>query len=85
MQLVLFLVFGLIVGVIARLIVPGRESGGWPTSILIGVLGSFVGGYLGRALGMYGTAGAAGFLMSVFGAIVLLVAYHALSGRPRSA
>jgi uncharacterized membrane protein YeaQ/YmgE (transglycosylase-associated protein family) len=79
------LVFGLIVGVVARFIVPGRESGGWPTSIVIGVLGSFVGGYLGRALGMYRTGGAAGFLMSVLGAIVLLVAYHALSGRPRSA
>jgi uncharacterized membrane protein YeaQ/YmgE (transglycosylase-associated protein family) len=81
MHLLLFLVFGLIVGVIARMIVPGGESGGWPTSIAIGVVGSFVGGYLGRLLGVYGDGRPAGFVMSVLGAVVLLVVYHALVGR----
>ena len=85
MQLFLFLIFGLIVGVIARLIVPGREPGGWGTSILIGVLGSFVGGFLGRLVGVYGEGRPAGFLMSVVGAIVLLVGYHAIGGRRASA
>jgi uncharacterized membrane protein YeaQ/YmgE (transglycosylase-associated protein family) len=84
MHLLYFLLFGLIVGAIARLIVPGRESGGWPTSILIGILGSFVGGFLGRMFGTYGEGDPAGFLMSVFGAIVLLASYHIVARRPVS-
>jgi uncharacterized membrane protein YeaQ/YmgE (transglycosylase-associated protein family) len=84
MYLLSFLLFGLVVGSIARLIVPGRESGGWPTSILIGVLGSSAGGFLGRALGVYGNGHAAGFLMSLFGAILLLASYHAIVESPRS-
>jgi uncharacterized membrane protein YeaQ/YmgE (transglycosylase-associated protein family) len=78
-QLILFLVFGLVVGVIARLVVPGRKPGGFFASIVIGVLGSFLGGFVGRGLGFYGQGQTAGFLMSVFGAIVLLVVYHAVS------
>jgi uncharacterized membrane protein YeaQ/YmgE (transglycosylase-associated protein family) len=78
-QLILFLVFGLVVGVIARLVVPGRQPGGFFASIVIGVLGSFLGGFVGRGLGFYGQGQTAGFLMSVFGAIVLLVVYHAVS------
>jgi uncharacterized membrane protein YeaQ/YmgE (transglycosylase-associated protein family) len=85
MHLLLFLVFGLVVGVIARLIAPGREGGGWVVSILIGVLGSYVGGFLGRITGLYREGEAAGFLMSVIGAVVLLVAYHALVSRRASA
>jgi uncharacterized membrane protein YeaQ/YmgE (transglycosylase-associated protein family) len=81
MHLLLFLVFGLVVGVIARLIAPGREGGGWAVSILIGVLGSYVGGFLGRITGLYGEGQAAGFLMSIVGAVVLLVAYHAIGSR----
>ena len=84
MHLLLFLVFGLVVGVIARLIAPGREGGGWVVSILIGVLGSYVGGFLGRITGLYREGQAAGFLMSVIGAVVLLVAYHALGSRRAS-
>ena len=84
MHLLYFLLFGLIVGAIARFVVPGRESGGWPTSILIGILGSFVGGFLGRMLGMYGERQSAGFLMSVFGAVVLLASYHIIARRPVS-
>jgi len=80
MHLLMFLLFGLVVGVIARLLVPGREAGGWLTSIVIGVLGSFVGGFLGQLLGV-GDGRPAGFLLSLLGAVVLLVAYHALGRR----
>ena len=80
MHLLMFLLFGLIVGALARLVVPGRESGGWLTSIAIGVLGSFVGGFLGNVLGM-GDGRPAGFLLSLVGAIVLLVAFHAARRR----
>ena len=79
MQLLLFLVFGLVVGVIARLIVPGRQAGGWIASLVIGVLGSFLGGYLGAFLGMGGAGRPSGFLMSIIGAVILVVAYHALT------
>jgi uncharacterized membrane protein YeaQ/YmgE (transglycosylase-associated protein family) len=81
MHFVLFLLFGLIVGAIARVIVPGREPGGWFVSMAIGVAGSFAGGMLGRVLGLYREGESAGFMMSLLGAIVLLVAYHAVIGR----
>lgn len=81
MNILLFLLFGLIVGALARLVVPGRERGGWVASMLIGVVGSFVGGFLGRALNLYRDGEPAGFLMSFLGAVVLLVAYHAIAGK----
>jgi uncharacterized membrane protein YeaQ/YmgE (transglycosylase-associated protein family) len=81
MSLLLFLVFGLIVGALARFIVPGREPGGWVVSMLIGVVGSFVGGFLGRAMGFYREGEPAGFFMSLLGAILLCVAYHAFARR----
>jgi uncharacterized membrane protein YeaQ/YmgE (transglycosylase-associated protein family) len=79
-HLLMFLLFGLVVGAIARFLVPGRESGGWLTSLVLGVLGSFVGGFVGNALGM-GDGKPAGFLVSLLGAVVLLIAYHALGRR----
>jgi uncharacterized membrane protein YeaQ/YmgE (transglycosylase-associated protein family) len=84
MSLIMFLIFGLIVGALARLIVPGREAGGWVISMLLGCAGAFVGGFIGRALGMYGdevTTG--GFFMSLIGSIILVAGYHALVSRRR--
>lgn len=81
MSILLFLVFGLVVGAIARLIVPGREPGGWVVSMILGVLGSFLGGYLGRGLGWYRDGEPAGFLMSLLGAVILVVIYHAITRR----
>jgi uncharacterized membrane protein YeaQ/YmgE (transglycosylase-associated protein family) len=77
-SLILYLVFGLIVGAVARLLVPGRDSGGWVFSMLIGVAGAYVGGFLGRVVGIYGDNQPAGFIMSVIGAMVLVAIYHAL-------
>jgi len=81
MDLLLFLVFGLVVGALARLIVPGKEPGGWVISMAIGVAGAFAGGLLGRVLGFYREGESAGFIMSLLGAIVLVVAYQAIAGR----
>ena len=81
MQLILFLLFGLVVGAIARFVVPGREPGGWLMSMFIGVVGSFLGGIIGRALSIYRDGEPAGFLMSLLGAVLLLVGYHALVHR----
>ena len=85
MHLILFLLFGLVVGVIARFIVPGREPGGWVVSMLIGVAGSFVRGFLGSALHLYRDGEPAGFLMSLPGAVLLVVAYHAVMHRRATA
>jgi uncharacterized membrane protein YeaQ/YmgE (transglycosylase-associated protein family) len=81
MSVILFLIFGLIVGALARLIVPGKEPGGWVISMILGVLGSFLGGFLGRALGWYRDGEPAGFVMSLLGAVILVVAYHAIARR----
>jgi uncharacterized membrane protein YeaQ/YmgE (transglycosylase-associated protein family) len=85
MHLLLFLLFGLVVGVVARFLVPGREPGGWVLSILLGIAGAYVGGFLGRAFGFYGTGQAAGFVISVLGAVLLLIVYHALRGNRSAA
>jgi uncharacterized membrane protein YeaQ/YmgE (transglycosylase-associated protein family) len=81
MDLLLFLVFGLVVGALARLIVPGKEPGGWVVSLAIGVAGAFAGGLLGRVLGFYREGESAGFIMSLLGAIVLVIAYQAIARR----
>ena len=83
MHVLAFLLFGLIVGAIARWIVPGKEPGGWMVSLMIGIGGAMLGGFLGRITGLYGDHEAAGFLMSLFGAIVLVVVYHAITLRRR--
>jgi uncharacterized membrane protein YeaQ/YmgE (transglycosylase-associated protein family) len=84
MHLILFLVFGLIVGALARLIMPGREPGGWVVSMLLGVAGSFLGGFLGNVLGLYREGEPAGFIMSLIGAIIVVAAYHAVTRRAQS-
>ena len=81
MSIILFLVFGLAVGALARLIVPGSEPGGWLVSMVIGIVGSFLGGLLGRMLNLYREGEPAGFVMSLLGAIVLVAGYHALARR----
>ena len=81
MSIILFLLMGLVVGAIARLIVPGRERGGWVVSMLLGVGGSLLGGLVGRALGLYREGESAGFIMSLIGAVVVVFAYQAFTRR----
>jgi len=82
MNLILFLIFGLVVGALARLIVPGREPGGWLMSLVLGVAGAFLGGFIGRAVGLYDSdVTTGGFVLSLIGAIVLVAIYHAVSRR----
>jgi uncharacterized membrane protein YeaQ/YmgE (transglycosylase-associated protein family) len=71
-----WIVFGLIVGVLAKILMPGRDPGGIVVTSLLGVAGALIGGFLGRALGFYGPGEAAGFIMSVIGAVLLLFAYR---------
>jgi uncharacterized membrane protein YeaQ/YmgE (transglycosylase-associated protein family) len=75
-----WIVFGLIVGIIAKLLMPGRDPGGFIITALLGIAGAVVGGFVGRALGFYGPGEAAGYLMSTLGAVILLFIYHKFRG-----
>ena len=79
-----WIVFGLVVGIIAKLLMPGRDPGGFIVTILLGIAGALLGGFVGRSLGWYGENEPAGFLMSLVGAIVLLFLYRVLVGRRTS-
>ena len=68
--------FGLVVGVVAKLLLPGHDPGGFVVTALIGMVGGWLGGVLGRALGWYGEGHPAGFAMSVVGAMALLLVYR---------
>ena len=75
------IIFGLIVGFVAKLLMPGKDPGGFIITILLGIVGSVVGRWLGQALGFYGPDEAAGFLMSLVGAVLPLAIYRAVTKR----
>jgi uncharacterized membrane protein YeaQ/YmgE (transglycosylase-associated protein family) len=76
-----WIIFGLIVGALAKLVMPGKDPGGVIVTILLGIAGALVGGFIGRALGLYGPEDAAGFVMAFLGAILLLAIYRMTVGR----
>ncbi len=69
-------IIGLVVGALAKLIMPGKDPGGIIVTMLLGIAGSFIATFLGRAVGLYQAGEAAGFIMSLIGAIILLAAYR---------
>jgi len=81
MHLLWMIVVGLIVGALAKLIMPGHDPGGIIVTILLGIGGSVVAGMVGRALGWYGESDPVGFIASIFGAIILLAIYRLIIGR----
>ena len=85
MGILAWIIVGLIVGVIAKLVMPGNDPGGMIITILLGIGGALLGGFIGRALGFYAVGEPAGWLMSIVGAIVLLALYRAVSGRRATA
>jgi uncharacterized membrane protein YeaQ/YmgE (transglycosylase-associated protein family) len=78
MDLVWTLIIGLLVGACAKFLMPGKDPGGVIITILLGIAGSFVATLLGRQFGLYGPGAAAGFVMAVVGALLLLLAYRLL-------
>jgi uncharacterized membrane protein YeaQ/YmgE (transglycosylase-associated protein family) len=76
-----WIIFGLIVGAIAKLLMPGRDPGGIIVTMALGIAGALLGGFVGRALGWYQENEPAGFLMSLVGAILLLWIYRLMIGR----
>jgi uncharacterized membrane protein YeaQ/YmgE (transglycosylase-associated protein family) len=75
------LIIGLLVGAVAKLLMPGKDPGGWIVTILLGIPGALLAGYLGQAVGWYQPGQPAGFIASVVGAIVLLLLYRLLFKR----
>jgi len=76
-----WIIFGLVVGALAKFLMPGRDGGGIIVTMLLGIVGALVGGFLGRALGLYGPNEPAGFVGALVGAIVVLLIYRMATGR----
>ena len=76
-----WIVFGLIVGAIAKLLMPGRDPGGIIVTMVLGIVGALLGGFIGRALGMYTADEPAGFIMALVGAVLVLFIYRISIGR----
>ena len=81
MSILGWILFGLVVGALAKLVMPGRDPGGIIVTMLLGIAGAVIGGFVGRALGFYGPGQAAGWVMSFLGAVVLLAIYRMFIGR----
>jgi uncharacterized membrane protein YeaQ/YmgE (transglycosylase-associated protein family) len=81
MGIIGWILFGGVVGVIAKLLMPGRDPGGFIVTILLGIAGALLGGFLGRALGLYREGDPVGYIMAVIGSILLLVIYRFAVGR----
>jgi uncharacterized membrane protein YeaQ/YmgE (transglycosylase-associated protein family) len=75
-------VIGLVAGALAKLLMPGKDPGGLIVTMLLGIAGSLVAGYLGRAMGLYNEGEGAGFIMSVVGAVILLALYRMFRKSP---
>ena len=84
MGIIWTIVLGLVIGVIAKLIHPGRENMGIIMTIVLGIAGSFLAGIIGQAIGWYRAGEGAGFIASVIVAIILLVIYGRIKGRTSS-
>ena len=78
MSIIALIVSGLIIGVIAKLLMPGRDPGGFIITILLGITSMFLGSFLGQAAGFYKPGQPAGWIVSIIGALVLLALYHLL-------
>jgi uncharacterized membrane protein YeaQ/YmgE (transglycosylase-associated protein family) len=76
-----WILFGLVVGVIAKLLMPGRDPGGFIITILLGIVGAVLGGWIGRALGLYAPDQPAGLFMALLGAMILLGIYRMVARR----
>jgi uncharacterized membrane protein YeaQ/YmgE (transglycosylase-associated protein family) len=81
MGVIMTIVIGLVVGLIAKLLMPGKDPGGLIVTVLLGIAGAFVARLAGQSLGFYAEGEPAGFIASVLGAILLLVLYRLLRRR----
>jgi uncharacterized membrane protein YeaQ/YmgE (transglycosylase-associated protein family) len=76
MHIIGWIVFGLVVGLVAKLLMPGRDPGGFVVTAILGIVGALVGGFVGRLIGWYGEGDPVGFVMAIVGSIILLAIYR---------
>ncbi len=81
MDLLMTIVIGFVIGLVAKLLMPGRDPGGFLITILLGIAGAFIAGLVGRSLGLYLPGEPAGFLASILGAVLVLFVYRAAQGK----
>jgi uncharacterized membrane protein YeaQ/YmgE (transglycosylase-associated protein family) len=81
MHIIGWILFGLVVGIVAKFLMPGRDPGGFVITALLGIVGALVGGFLGRAMGWYREGDPVGFFMAVIGSIIVLAVYRFTIGR----
>jgi uncharacterized membrane protein YeaQ/YmgE (transglycosylase-associated protein family) len=81
MSIIWAILIGFVVGLIAKMLMPGRDPGGFIITALLGIVGAVVATFLGQALGLYAAGQAAGFIASVIGAIIVLFIYNMVRGR----
>ena len=81
MEIIVTILIGLAVGIVAKLLMPGRDPGGFIITTLLGIAGAFVARFIGERMGWYGPGDAAGFIAAVGGAMVLLLIYRLLFRR----
>ncbi|MDQ3070451.1 MAG: GlsB/YeaQ/YmgE family stress response membrane protein [Acidobacteriota bacterium] len=81
MEVLSWILFGLVVGALAKLVMPGKDPGGIIVTILLGIAGALLGGFLGRSLGIIGDGREAGWIAAFVGALLLLIIYRMIAGR----
>ena len=81
MSIIWTLIIGLLAGIVAKLLMPGRDPGGFIITILLGVAGAFVATWLGQAIGWYEAGEGAGFIGAVVGAVIILIIYRMIARR----
>ena len=81
MYIIGWILFGLAVGIVGKLLMPGRDPGGFFITALLGIVGALLGGFLGRLVGWYGDGDSVGFVMAIIGSLILLAAYRLTMGR----
>jgi uncharacterized membrane protein YeaQ/YmgE (transglycosylase-associated protein family) len=81
MAIIGWIFFGLVVGIVGKLLTPGRDPGGFILTIILGIAGALIGGFLGQSLGLYREGEPVGFIMAVVGSVILLLLYRMFAGR----
>ena len=79
-----WIIFGLIAGIVAKLLMPGKDPGGFVITAVLGIAGAVLGGYIGQAMGLYREGEPTGFIMSVIGAVLLLALYRMFTRSART-
>ena len=81
--IIAWIVIGGLAGAIAKLLMPGRDPGGCIVTVLLGIAGAFIAGWIGKSLGWYSQNEGAGFIAAIVGAFILLLIYRVVAGRRR--